>query len=33
MHPEARLSDDEKKRFIEGLKRTFGEEEKEEEDE
>lgn len=29
-HPEARLSDDEMKTFIEGLKKTFGEEKSEE---
>ncbi len=31
-HPEAKLSDSEKKAFIEGLKKTFGEEEDEEEE-
>lgn len=30
-HPEAKLSDDEKKMLIEGLKKTFGEEEEKEE--
>ena len=30
MHPEARLSAEEKKRLIDGLKRTFGEEKKKE---